>query len=132
MYCPKCGATVLKGDVTCKKCGAVLNEASTQYKAENVRRSRAMLLFKAWIGATSGLHLKWLGYDDKAAEIAKRYGLKEQISTAFHGAFNPWCFLKFIEIVGYQTFVCMGIMVGMYRTDAAGHPVRWITKVKKK
>ena len=51
MQCPKCGAIVLKGDVTCKKCGASLMEASENFHAEDVCRSRAMLFLRAWVGA---------------------------------------------------------------------------------
>lgn len=40
MQCPKCGAIVLKGDVTCKKCGASLMEASENFQAEDVCRSQ--------------------------------------------------------------------------------------------
>lgn len=74
MQCPKCGAIVLKGDVTCKKCGASLMEASENFHAEDVCRSRAMLFLRAWVGAPNGAHLKWLGYDEEAAEVAAKDG----------------------------------------------------------
>lgn len=131
MQCPKCGATVIKGDVICKKCGASLVEAAEQYKPEDVCRSRAMLLFKAWIGATSGMHLKWLGFDEQAKEIASKYGIREQFSSILTAIINPWAWLRFVGVICYQCFACIGIIFGMYRTDAQGHPVRWITRKHK-
>lgn len=131
MYCPKCGATVLKGEVTCKKCGASLMEAAEQFHPEEECRSRAMLLFRAWVGAANGSHLRWLGFEDEAAEVASKYGLKKQVGTVFESIFlNPMAMLKVIGIMFYQGFVCIGIIFGMYRTDAKGHPVRWIKKKK--
>lgn len=130
MVCPKCGVTVLKSDVVCKKCGAVLAEAADQYKAEDICRSRAKLLFQAWVGATSGLHLKWLGYDERAKEVASEYGFREQLGTIFEGMLNPFAWLRFLKVICYQCVICIGIIFGMYRTDASGHPVRWNTKSK--
>lgn len=131
MYCPKCGATVLKGEVSCKKCGASLMEAAEQFHPEEEYRSRAMLLFRAWVGATNGAHLKWLGFEEEAAEVASKYGLKKQVGTVFESIFlNPIALLKVIEIIFYQCVVCIGIIFGKYRTDSKGHPVRWITKKK--
>ena len=129
MKCPNCGAIVLKGDFACKKCGTSLMEASEQFNSKDETRSRAMLLFKAWIGAANGLHLKWLGFDDKAAEVASKYGLKQQIITTIESItdiFNPYVLLKLCWIMLYQGFVCIGIIFGMYREDAQGHPVRWL------
>ena len=85
MQCPKCGAIVLKGDVTCKKCGASLMEASENFQAEDVCRSRAMLFLRAWVGAPNGAHLKWLGYDEEAAEVAAKYGILEQVKSSVTG-----------------------------------------------
>ncbi len=130
MNCPKCGAIVLKGDVVCKKCGAPLMEAADAVEIEDVCRSRAMLLFKAWVGATSGMHLKWLGYDDEAAEVASRHGIMEQFGALIKGFWNPMEWMKLFGVIFYQCFICIGIIFGMYRTDANGHPVRWITKKK--
>ena len=87
MQCPKCGAIVLKGDVTCKKCGASLMEASENFHAEDVCRSRAMLFLRAWVGAPNGAHLKWLGYDEEAAEVAAKYGILEQVKSSVTGIF---------------------------------------------
>ena len=103
-------------------------EAAAQFKPEEEIRSRGMLFLKAWLGATNGLHLKWLGYDEKAAEIASKYGLREVVKSTIGGIFNPMVFLRIIPAMGYQIFACMGILLGMYRTDANGYPVRWITK----
>lgn len=134
MKCPKCGAIVLKGDVTCKKCGASLMEASEHFHAEDVCRSRAMLFFRAFVGAPNGAHLKWLGYDDEAAEVASKYGILEQVKSCFDGAFSDGGIIRFFVFIMmlscYQCYTCIGILFGMYRTDAHGHPVRWITKKK--
>lgn len=131
MNCPVCGAPVLRGDVTCKKCGATLVEAAEQFRPEEEVRSRAMLFLKAWLGASNGVHLRWLGYDEKAAEVAAKYGLREMMRSAIGEIFNPIVLVRMIPCLGYQVFACMGILFGMYRTDAKGYPVRWITKGRK-
>ncbi len=134
MQCPKCGAIVLKGDVTCKKCGAPLLEASENFHAEDVCRSRAMLFFRAFVGAPNGAHLKWLGYDEEAAEVAAKYGILEQVKSSVTGIFSDGGMIHFVifllALSCYQCYTCIGILFGMYRTDAQGHPVRWITKKK--
>lgn len=121
MKCPNCGATVLKGDQTCKKCGTVLNEAAEVYAADKPYRSRFMLLFRTWIGATFGSHLKWLGYTDVAKEIKEEYGIGISMFL------NPW---KFVSSCIYQCAECTAVMFGKYREDADGNPVRYF-KPKK-
>ena len=107
-----------------------------KFHAEDVCRSRAMLFVRAWIGAPNGAHLKWLGYDEEAAEIAAKYGILEQVKSSVDGIFNfngggMIQFLIFLlSLSCYQCYTCIGILFGMYRTDAQGHPVRWITKKK--
>ena len=131
MQCPKCGAMVLKGDVTCKKCGALLMEAAEAFNPEDICRSRAMLLYKAWIGGGNGAHLKWLGYDEEAAAIAEQFGLGKQVGTFFKAIINPAEWFTILGYVIYECALCIGIIFGKYPTDAQGHPVRWITKKKK-
>ena len=121
MKCSKCGATVLKGDQTCKKCGALLVEAAEVYAADKQYRSRFTLLFRAWVGATSGLHLKWLGYPEEAKQVRAQYGL------TLGNMFNVW---GMIGSCGYQVVEVTAVMFGKYRCDAEGHPVRYF-KPKK-
>ena len=110
-------------------------EASENFRVEDVCRSRAMLFFRAWVGAPNGAHLKWLGYDEKAAEVAARYGILEQLKSTVSSIFNPvgWIHLVIfiLALMWYQCYTCIGILFGMYRTDAQGHPVRWFTKKKR-
>ena len=110
MQCPKCGAIVLKGDVTCKKCGASLMEASENFHAEDVCRSRAMLFLRAWVGAPNGA--------------------KSSVTGIFCDGGMIQFAIFLLALSCYQCYTCIGILFGMYRTDAQGHPVRWITKKK--
>ncbi len=122
MKCTKCGATVLKGDQTCKKCGATLIEAAEIYSADKQYRSRFTLLFRAWMGATWGAHLKWLGYPEEAQQIRSQYRISLDI------VFAPW---KIIGPMVYQCAECTGVLFGKYREDADGHPVRYFSPYKK-
>ena len=121
MKCPNCGATVLKDDQTCKKCGHVLVEAKEAYSAGEQYRSRFTLLFRTWIGACFGFHLKWLGYDAKAEEVRKNYmpGLSIFI--------QPW---KILFGIFWQLEEVIGVMFGKYREDRQGHPVRYFQPKK--
>ena len=116
MKCPNCGATVLKGDTTCKKCGYVLNEAKDSYQASEQYRSRFMLLFRTWLGGWVGGHLRWLGYTEEAKVVREKYGFGISILV------RPW---KILASCAYQVVECIAVMFGKYRTDADGHPVRY-------
>lgn len=130
--CPNCGATYVRGDVTCKKCGAVLVDVTKQYNPEEQYRSRGMLLVKCWIGGVNGSHLRWLGYNDKADEIKSKFGWKKLFGASFNflDIINPVGWIQgFIQIflsVGYLCIEMLSVALGKYRTDANGHPVRWL------
>lgn len=132
MNCPKCGAIVLKVDPVCKKCGAVLNEASDYYQEKVIYRSRFMLLFRAWLGACNGSHLKWLGYDEAAEYIRNQFGIGSMVESIFGAMINPWRWLDLIGMMIYQSAECTKIIFGAYREDAAGNPVRYFRPKKKK
>ena len=102
MNCPECGAIVLKSDPVCKKCGKILNEAKEIYLEKVVYRSRFMLLFRAWLGAANGMHLKWLGYDEYAREIKNQFGIGRQMDSIFSAMINPWAWFDMFGSIFYQ------------------------------
>lgn len=117
MQCPKCNATVLKGDRNCRKCGTVLGTTKMKYDPATQRRPRLALVFRAWFGACFGMHLKWLGYDAEAERIKMQFGIS--ISSLF----------RIYPIIGsiiYQCAEVTMIIFGKYRTDAQGHPIRYL------
>lgn len=117
MKCPNCGATVLKGDRSCRKCGTILGTTKMKYAPEDQVRPRLALVFRAWVGAEFGLHLKWLGYDGEAQRVRMQYG----VSFAKMIMIYPM-----IMTIFYQVIECTAVMFGKYRTDAYGHPVRYL------
>jgi hypothetical protein len=94
------------------------------YAADQQYRSRFTLVFRAWIGAINGFHLKWLGYTDKAAEVKEKHGI------GISKLMNPWWWVG--SLIGYQCCECLAVIFGRYRTDANGHPVRYFKPSKKK
>lgn len=136
MNCPNCGAIVLKSDAVCKQCGHTLIEAADRYDASTQYRSRFTLLFKCWIGAWRASHLKWLGYTEKTDNFRRRFGVgfKELLQGGLVGSLFLVSvgLFKFFFLMMYHCFVCLGVILGMYRKDADGHPVRYFKPRKKK
>jgi len=122
MNCKNCGAPVLKNDQVCKKCGATLIEAAEAYAAGDITRSRFTLLFKAWLGSWRGAHLKWLGYEEKAAAVKEKYG------WGVVSMLTPAGWLRMFISICYHVVEQVSIIFGKYRTDADGHPVRYFKK----
>ena len=137
MNCPKCGATIIKGDTFCKKCGNCIVEAAEYYEPDQQYRSRFVLFFKAWIGAAWGVHLRWLGYTGKADQLRKNFGwfgMKEIISAGIVGSLGlllRGIFMYLIAMI-YHCFICIAVIFGMYRKDADGHPIRYFKPKKVK
>lgn len=123
MQCLQCGATVLKGDRNCRKCGTIQGTISTRYRIEDQIRSRWALVFRACVGASSGYHLRWLGYEEEARNVRKTYGFN--ILSFFHIS-------GLIATILYHNVETYAVMLGKYRTDAQGHPVRYFRGKKKK
>lgn len=121
MKCPKCNATVLPNDQKCKKCGYVLVEAKSVYNAADQYRSRFTLLFRTWVGATWGWHLRWLGYDERAEEVRNMCGIGMSMFL------QPW---KLLIALGWQFEECFAVLFGKYRKDGKGHPVRYLKPQK--
>lgn len=119
MVCPKCGATVLKGDVTCPKCGEVIKTvAQDEYDVSNQTRSRFMLLFLTWIGCWNGTHLKWLGYEDKAIQTKERFGFRVSYIV------NPVKLIFWVCItMPYILIEIISVTFGKYSKDADGRRV---------
>lgn len=120
--CPNCGGKILKGDFECRKCAYVVKSVKEVYAADKVYRSRWTLLFRAWMGAINGSHLRWLGYNEEADFIKGKYGIG--ISKLFGGGEgNMISYL--LSIIVYQCVEMTAIMFGKYPTDAQGHPVTY-------
>lgn len=131
MQCSKCGATVLKEDQFCKKCGAILREVHEVSDANRQVRSRFTLLFKLWLGPNGG-HLKWLGYDnDKVKEYKAKYGMHyfDTVTDLMVPTTLFLGILKIIKAVIYHLIEFTAVAFGIkYKTDAYGNPVRYFKK----
>lgn len=123
MQCPKCNATVLKGDRSCRKCGTMLGTTKMKYDPATQRRPRLALVFRAWVGACNGLHLKWLGYDAEAEQVKMQHGLT--ISSMI----RIW---PLVSSLIYQIVEVLMVIFGKYRTDAQGHPIRYLKFGRRK
>lgn len=110
MLCPNCGNQVTNEDIVCKHCGAAIKDAQKVFSKPK-KRSRFALFFLCWaVGWLNGAHLRYLGYDEAAANY-RRYSF-----------FNPICW---VWICTVHIFECLAILFGKYRTDAYGNPVRY-------
>lgn len=125
MNCPNCGAIVLRGDRNCPKCDTLLGTTKQFYDPSTIRRSRLALLFRTWVGACYGWHLRWLGYDAEADMIRRQYGITLMTMIRIP---------VLLSSILYQVMECVGVMFGKYRTDSQGHPVRYLkgTGIKRK
>lgn len=123
MQCPNCKATVLKGDRSCRKCGTMLGTAKMKYDPSQQVRPRLALVFRAWFGACYGMHLKWLGFDAEAQQIKMQFGINITSIMRIY---------PLIMTLFYHTFETLLVILGKYRTDSQGHPIRYFNFGKAK
>ncbi len=135
--CPYCGADVLDRDIYCPKCNESVVDVK-QVLASTDYRSRWMLLFQFMLGHDTGRHLRWLGFDAKADEVAANN--KQYVSGFFRCMLemfkNPVAGIAiFFGVFVYGIKECIemcAIIFGRYSEDAQGRPVRYFNPHKGK
>lgn len=110
MFCPNCGGKVVNEDIVCKFCGTTLKNAQEEFRKPK-KRSRFAVVFLCWgVGWLNGAHLKYLGYDEAAANYRQ------------HSLLSP---MGWLWLCTSHIFEVLCVMFGKYRTDAYGNPVRY-------